>query len=75
MFDSQVKRTHEYKRRLLNALRIVGLYNRLRVSESRDAQMERRTFLSAGKAAPGYPLAKLIRPDMTPAAPGTQNSG
>jgi starch phosphorylase len=58
MFDSQVKRIHEYKRQLLNALRIVVLYNRLR--EQANAQMQPRTFFFAGKAAPGYQLAKLI---------------
>ena len=58
MFDSQVKRIHEYKRQLLNALRIVVLYNRLR--EGRDPDMPARTFFFAGKAAPAYQLAKLI---------------
>jgi glycogen phosphorylase len=58
MIDSQVKRIHEYKRQLLNALRIVVLYNRLRVHPSRE--MAPRTFLFAGKAAPSYRLAKLI---------------
>jgi len=58
MFDSQVKRIHEYKRQLLNALRIVVLYNRLRQDPTQ--QMTPRTFLFAGKAAPAYRLAKLI---------------
>jgi starch phosphorylase len=58
IFDSQVKRIHEYKRQLLNALRIVVLYNRLR--ENPGLEMPARTFFFAGKAAPAYQLAKLI---------------
>jgi len=58
IFDSQVKRIHEYKRQLLNALRIVVLYNRLR--ENPNLEMTPRTFFFAGKAAPAYQFAKLI---------------
>jgi starch phosphorylase len=58
IFDCQVKRIHEYKRQLLNALRVVALYNRLR--DNPDLEIAPRTFFFAGKAAPAYHLAKLI---------------
>jgi glycogen phosphorylase len=58
IFDSQVKRIHEYKRQLLNALRIVVVYNRLR--QNPDLDIAPRTFFFSGKAAPAYQLAKLI---------------
>lgn len=58
IFDSQVKRIHEYKRQLLNGLRVIVLYNRLR--ENPDLATPPRTFFFSGKAAPAYRLAKLI---------------
>jgi starch phosphorylase len=58
IFDCHIKRIHEYKRQLLNALRIVVVYNRLRANP--DMEMLPRTFFFAGKAAPAYRLAKLI---------------
>jgi starch phosphorylase len=58
IFDSQIKRIHEYKRQLLNALHIIVLYNRLRAKPA--LTMPSRTFFFAGKAAPAYRLAKLI---------------
>jgi starch phosphorylase len=58
LFDCQIKRIHEYKRQLLNALRIVVLYNRLRANPG--LALAPRTFFFAGKAAPAYRLAKII---------------
>jgi glycogen phosphorylase len=58
IFDCQVKRIHEYKRQLLNALRVIVLYQRLR--DNPNTSLTPRTFFFAGKAAPAYRLAKVI---------------
>jgi starch phosphorylase len=58
IFDCHIKRIHEYKRQLMNALRIAIVYNRLR--ENPGMKIVPRTFFFAGKAAPAYKLAKLI---------------
>ncbi|MBI4013979.1 MAG: glycogen/starch/alpha-glucan phosphorylase [Candidatus Rokubacteria bacterium] len=58
LFDCQVKRIHEYKRQLLNVLRVVALYDRLR--DGAAAGQPPRTVIFAGKAAPGYAFAKLV---------------
>jgi len=58
MFDVQVKRIHEYKRQLLNALGIVDEY--LRIVEDGVTPLVPRAHIFAGKAAPGYFRAKLI---------------
>jgi starch phosphorylase len=58
IFDSQIKRIHEYKRQLLNVLHVIVHYNRLRANPKLAAPP--RTVFFAGKAAPAYRLAKLI---------------
>ncbi|MGD1818644.1 MAG: glycogen/starch/alpha-glucan phosphorylase [Pleomorphochaeta sp.] len=60
MFDTQVKRIHEYKRQLLNAMNILLIYSKLKSGEINKQDMEPITFLFGGKSAPGYVNAKLI---------------
>lgn len=58
LFDVHVKRIHEYKRQLLNVLHVITQYNRIRNQPT--GHFIPRTVIFAGKAAPGYRIAKLI---------------
>ncbi|HQP88148.1 MAG TPA: glycogen/starch/alpha-glucan phosphorylase [Thermoanaerobaculia bacterium] len=58
LFDIQIKRIHLYKRQLLNALHVVHLY--FRIVEDGETPKAPRTFVFAGKAAPGYWIAKQV---------------
>nr|CRH05785.1 GT35 : Glycogen phosphorylase [Candidatus Magnetococcus massalia] len=58
LFDCQVKRIHEYKRQLLNVLHVITRY--LRIREGRETSPVKRAVIIAGKAAPGYHMAKQI---------------
>ncbi len=58
LYDVHVKRMHEYKRQLLNAMHIIALYRRLKTDP--DADFTPRTFIFGAKAAPAYRMAKLV---------------
>ncbi len=58
LYDVQVKRMHEYKRQLLNAMHIIALYRRVKADPKAD--FTPRAFIFGAKAAPAYRMAKLV---------------
>src|SRR4030095_7128432 len=57
IFDTHVKRFHEYKRQLLNILHVISIYNRVKLNPNEP--FIPRTAIFGGKAAPSYSMAKL----------------
>ena len=60
IFDIQVKRMHEYKRQLMNALHIMYVYNKLKTDKNFKENYYPHSFIFGAKAASGYFYAKLI---------------
>ncbi|MGM9969579.1 MAG: glycogen/starch/alpha-glucan phosphorylase [Anaeroplasma sp.] len=60
IFDIQVKRLHEYKRQLMNALHIMYVYNRLKSDPEFKANYYPHSFIFGAKSAPGYAFAKKV---------------
>ncbi len=60
IFDVQVKRLHEYKRQLMNALHIMYVYNRLKTDPEFKANYHPHSFIFGAKSAPGYYFAKKV---------------
>lgn len=71
MFDCQIKRLHEYKRQLLNAMHVITLYNRIK--DNPGGKFVPRTVIFAGKSAPGYYTSKLVIKLITSIADAVNN--